>query len=450
MNISIRRRLATAMGLSLSTMTWHATLGRLQRSLVILGTVLMSGSISILADTKVAQIPPPPPPPQYGMPKPGFPAFSCPPVQPPSGAPTLGGDTIPPLPGDGPGCMPLTSREENNSPPYDGSQGDGTNPTDSSPDPISLATGNNRVDETDVMIPCPVLPLELRRSYNSLCSAQAEPLGYGWHHGYDWQVGLISSVVATQPILKDGNIYLSDPSLTGVADIMPRVQTVTQTFLLVQAMCNLNEAPYKGDYLWFMRKADGSFLACNPQNNRYEARSVWGGGYQVLVPGGVVYTFGANGLLSSISHPCGVQVTLEYESLPGSKPQLRTVRHSNGKCLEFQYSGTRLARINTPDPSVYVEYVHNGAGDLTDVVRHGVAASNTFRYVYQEDGEHSRHWLGKRRNPVGEEFSYRYRADSRPTAPAVMSKGPAGEYSTWLDFPDKGHTTMTLERDGET
>ncbi|MEI6516137.1 MAG: hypothetical protein WCO77_09170, partial [bacterium] len=248
----------------------------------------------------------------------------------------------------------------------------------------------------------------------------------------------------------NGKIYLDDPGLTASADILPRVSVVTQTFLVVEALCDLNGAKDEGDYLWFVKHTDGTFEACNAYTSRkrYRARTRTEGGYEILVPGGVVYVFDNAGKLSGITHPCGVNVSMEYEPfVEMTRPRLKYVRHSNGKFLEFQYSGQRLIRVNTPDPSVYVEYGQSH-DDLISVIRHGPQGGRTNSYSYKIEGGRSRHWMMSRKNANGEVFTYVYATSSGPTARAMTTHGPTGEYLTWFEYPDVGHTTVKQPRDG--
>ncbi|GAF97128.1 unnamed protein product, partial [marine sediment metagenome] len=57
-------------------------------------------------------------------------------------------------------------------------------------DPVGVISGNTRVDETDIVIPCPLIDLVFRRSYNSHLKRSfyhnyEERLGHLWTHSYD-------------------------------------------------------------------------------------------------------------------------------------------------------------------------------------------------------------------------------------------------------------------------
>jgi RHS repeat-associated protein len=305
-------------------------------------------------------------------------------------------------------------------------------------DPICLTTGNNRLDASDLEIPCPLIPLELRRSYNSVMLT-AEPLGYGWHHGYDWQAGVVTNMTS---------VPLSAGEWGRDGGMPSSAVTVVETCLVVQAVCDLSGGLYSGGILCFSKQADGTYKPASQQYNGYEARGVAGGGYEVVAPGGLVYAFGANGSLQRITHPAGPQVTLDY-GVTGGVSRLVKVRHSNGQYLDFQYAGGKLVRVNTPDPGVYVEYAQDTTGDLVGVTRHDGGRSYTSGYSYVREGYRSRHWLKSRTNSRGEVIDYEYASSSGPTALAVMNRGPAGVYEAWIDYVSDTFTRLRVQRDGE-
>ena len=297
-------------------------------------------------------------------------------------------------------------------------------------------------------MPCPLIPLEMRRSYNSVM-LNGQALGYGWHHGYDWQAGLMTNVPTVEVTNRGGRIYLTDGEEVQAGVLPPGSVKVKRTYLVVQAVCDLGLGKYEGDYLWFLRQADGTFRSVCGQYNRYEARAAAGGGYEVVAPGGLVYAFGTNGALLAITHPGGQQVALEYEAGPGGVQRLARVRHSNGQYLEYGYTGSRLTRVGTADPGVYVEYEQDGNGDLVGVERHERGVVHRAQYGYQVEFGRSRHWLVSRRNVNGEEFIYRYGTASGPSAPAVLNRGPNGEYEVWVEYVDSNVTRTREARDGE-
>ena len=186
---------------------------------------------------------------------------------------------------------------------------------------------------------------------------------------------------------------------------------------------------------------------------------------------GLVYTFGTNGFLAAITHPCGQGLTFAYGVPAGdTRSRLLSVTHSNGKYLQFQYAAGRLARVNTPDPAVYVVYVQDADGDLVAVVRHGAQGVWTTTYTYQigvPDGVNtpytpeyiaqmrsqdwqSNHWLVERVNGAGERFTYTYRSDPDAVAVALSVRGPQDEYATRLEYEDNNLTRVNALRDGKT
>jgi YD repeat-containing protein len=287
----------------------------------------------------------------------------------------------------------------------------------------------------------------MRRSYNSV-TLTGEPIGYGWHHGYDWQAGLMTNVPSVQITNDGGRIYLTDGIAVEPGVLPPGAVRVRQTFLVVQAVCDLNRGKYQGDYLWFVQQVDGTFRSCSSQYNRYEARVAVGGGYEVIVPGGLVYAFGTNGVLLTITHPAGQQVTLDYEAVSGGGQRLAKVRHSNGQYLEFHYAGAKLVRVTTPDPEVYVEYEQDGNGDLVAVTHHDGGRVDAASYTYVREAGRSRHWLRTRRNVNEEEFQYAYGTASGPSALTLMSRGPNGEYALWVEYV-ANHLTRTRFQRGD-
>lgn len=63
-------------------------------------------------------------------------------------------------------------------------------------DPVDVATGNKYEEVLDLSISTPGIPLEFRRSYNSL-QAQNGPLGYGWTHNFNMKI----TTFLTTPIM---------------------------------------------------------------------------------------------------------------------------------------------------------------------------------------------------------------------------------------------------------
>jgi YD repeat-containing protein len=258
---------------------------------------------------------------------------------------------------------------------------------DYSTDPINVLTGNCLLDETDIVIPCPGLDIVFVRAYNSLNRFTEGPLGPKWTHSYHWfitdraNVSYKGSAVANWKVLHAGD----------------------------------------GAMHWFRKTGDDQYDSPIEVNWRLTRTNDL---YRVSMPGGIVMTFGDEGMLDSIAHPSGATLSLEYDFYPartklhwqflaryaGSPArQLKRVVHSNGQYLEFEYDLFRLASVTTPSEHLTVEYSYDGLGQLTGRRR------ATSLGVYDTEYEYgSHHTLTRRVNDAGHGFRYEYVFETLP------------------------------------
>ena len=217
-------------------------------------------------------------------------------------------------------------------------------------DPIYPSSGNVGLDETDIVIPAPLLPLVFLRSYNSMSSANDE-MGHKWHHSYDWFVVQYTNTIT--------------------------IGTRTGRFAMVQALADGFSGAYEGDLHWFQ------WL---PDQNRYDSCGTDGltltnsdGLFVMNMPGGYSAHFNSSGALSSFEHAAGQRVVLTYDT----NSLATRIQHSNGQYLDLQYSGSLLTAVHTPATNFWIEYQYGG-GDLTNTIRHTPRGDFSMSYNYQK------------------------------------------------------------------
>ncbi len=404
-------------------------------------------------------------------------------LAPPAGQSTDGGGIplLPSNPSRNPQPVPAKPSGNNDSPTDDngtgspnagGGAGNGDAPK-TSKDPVYITSGNNLINEIDLVINCPFIDIVLQRTY---LSADRDQVGFGqgWHHNYDWQCGVIE---------RDDNINLpihhcstdfSPEDMYQIA-IPENAELVTSTSVVMQAL----SAPLSGggDFQWFEKK-----------NNQYKSfvrkkmTDRTGGGWNVTLPGGIVREFAEDGRLIEVRHSSGQKVILIYDptisiiSPTGFKrPRLNRVEHSNGQYLDFVYSGKHIIRVNTADPNLYIEYSYNNVGDLVKVIRHTLGGDFVTLYSYQSRyvisagrpswgvsvSSHSTstsslstgggmyqplHWLNARTNANGTAFLYTYKDDGGKTAFTVGVQASGGYYKHTLEYPASNHTRIIYDR----
>ncbi len=274
-------------------------------------------------------------------------------------------------------------------------------------DPINTINGNVAVDATDIAIPCPGVPLLMRRSYNSM-SSHDSALGARWGWSYDWHLSVSNTVFSGQ----------------------------TNTWCILRTG--------EGGEYSFPMLTNGTYGAPIEVNWRLVFTNQQ---YRVRMPGGIQYTFATNGLLDSIDDEWNNRVSLVYSNA-SSGSRLSRVEHCVGQYLALAYdSNDRVIAVNTPDPNLWVAYGYDTSGGLTNVVRHVGNASEATRYEY--DGG-TNHHIVKRVNSAGDAYNWTYstNASGHTTGKAIRSWVASNSLETALEYPAAGtpKTVVTLGR----
>ena len=262
-------------------------------------------------------------------------------------------------------------------------------PVSHTTEPINVIGGNALFNESDLVIPCPGMPLEFARYYNSLIT-NAGTLGQGWSHSYAWSLTIDEqSVRATTA---GGRQYWFDG-------------TTGTTF----------SAPFENNWR----------LAFT--NNIY----------QVTLPGGVSYRFGTNGTLERIQDVWSNALFLAYTNT-GSAEQLISVSSTNGIALSFTYTNERLSRIDTPSSNLWIEYQYDAYGKLTSSVRTAGAEISRTLYLY---GANS--LITQRVNAAGTCFAHSYSTNDNK---AIGLKVDGTYYEHSVEYPSADTSTVTYAR----
>ena len=203
-------------------------------------------------------------------------------------------------------------------------------------DPINTITGNMLLDETDLHIASPGVPLLLSRHYISGLDYTNGPLGEKWTHSLNWWV---SESTNTRTV---GTATITNECLDVRAGS-------GKTYQLVKHSTNDSWTAYR-DVNWSAEKLT---------NDTYE----------LTVPPTTKMLFATNGVLTSVSDLWENDIALTYTNLSGVQ-RLAEVEHSNGKKLTFTYSGSLVSRIDTPSTNLYACYYYNASNELTNVVIH--------------------------------------------------------------------------------
>jgi RHS repeat-associated protein len=271
-------------------------------------------------------------------------------------------------------------------------------------------------------------------------------------------------------------LVCDDPAPDGTGNSYARF-TLSEspvTFLMLQALSNPYPARtyggpgWAGDYYMFQKHQDGTYGSYN----EYRAVALPNEqGWEIRTPGGLVNAFDDVGRLVQIRHASGHQIDVTCLEGDFTNPQGYTrykidkVEHSNGKYLEFVWSGNRIWQVKTPDPNIYVEYVIDPVeGDLQEVNRHTARGtfSTTYRYRYrmyselypegsgQDEELYSLHWLRERINANGDVFTYTYEDTFEASARATGMDVNGSLYKTIMEYPAVGTTIEKYVRDGTT
>ena len=273
-------------------------------------------------------------------------------------------------------------------------------------DPINTINGNVSVHATDITIPCPGLPLEFRRSYNSTADHQG-PLGHRWTHSFNMSLWRTNSV------------------FNGVTSVWRMVRTDG------------------GSQHAFRANTNGSFSSPTTLNWHLAATN---GGYLLTVPGDVRYRFNSNGVLQSIADGWQNTLTMTYTNdFPDH--QLTRVEHGNGQALVFKYGQHGLEEVLSPSTNLRMSFEFNEGGELAMATRHVGADAFPTAYTYDPDANHS---LLSSRNPAGQTTEWRYQTNAlgQATSQAVESSVQSVYYHGTVVAGTNNSTTVTYTQRG--
>jgi RHS repeat-associated protein len=199
-------------------------------------------------------------------------------------------------------------------------------------DPVNTRTGAFVTAGTDLVLPGPGLPLELRRSYSSTDDRRGS-LGRGWTHAYDMGIE---------------------------RDAIGRILVRTETGFRV---------PFD------VVEDTGEILT--PPGITSELRRVDGGGYELTRRDGRVVTFDSDGRATALRDRNGLTTTLTYDEAG----RLTAVTDPVDRSLTLTWEGERMVGASLPDGRA-VTYRYE-ADLLVEVVD---LRGNSERYAYDAAG----------------------------------------------------------------
>lgn len=273
-------------------------------------------------------------------------------------------------------------------------------------DPIGVLDGSVIKESTDVVIPCPGLPLWFKRSYRSTLDKNG-PLGNRWTHSYNWRLSETNTVFGA-----DTNTWQILLAANG------------KEYWFCQITNGVYESPF--DQTWLLVET----------NSKHE----------VTMPGGVVYTFGTNGMVETIEDLWQNTLAMTYTNVSSSN-LLARVEHSNGQYLDLTYSGNKLSRVDTPNTNFYVQYSYNSNEELTNVTRSISGDDQVTTYSYDASTNHS---MTQMVNAISQVYAWEYatNAAGETTSVGTGSVVAAQYFKGTLDFSaaNQAYTTITFER----
>ena len=250
--------------------------------------------------------------------------------------------------------------------------------------PVDIPTGKVFTDKIDFELPGPI-PLVWERTWYST-SQYAGPLGYGWHHNYDWAIIPREWEGQLEVRMGDGR-YVSFPSL------------------------EVGESSYnRQDKLTLFRDEKGYFI----RNERYE-----------------YYRFdesrGKEWPLIRISNDSGQQVTLSYDEFGA----LTQIVDCCGRVLSIETDFfNRITAIHGPHPDkegetfIMMRYAYDDVGDM---VKTWDALDHDASYAY------ANHLLVRETDRNGLSFYFEYDGVDH-NAKCVHTWGDGGIYDHKLTY----------------
>ena len=286
-----------------------------------------------------------------------------------------------------------------------------------SKEPINTISGYMHREEIDVVIPCPGLSLEFERAYNSGIDYTNGPLGPRWSHTYDWGASETSIVVTT----------IEENITNDVLEIRTGGgETISLSWMIT-------------NHRW----------QCTLDNG-WRAYEATNSGYDLYLPGCILYAFDSNGVLQSISEQWNNELTLTYtNSYPTQL--LSRVEHNNGQYLDFTYQSNMLVTLNTPSTNFTISYSYNDQDELTNVTRSTSSGNFSTTYAYDSVTNWHNHSLTQRVNAAGDVFSYGYATNSSGQISSQctnMVLGASYYKHTLAHYTDSDYARITYERSG--
>jgi len=236
---------------------------------------------------------------------------------------------------------------------------------------LNLSTGNLVVTATDSVVPGPKLAQVFRRTYNSLGSSGAGPLGTR-----AWSLNTIQTLEETAPgevtlVEGDGSrlvFRLKDGAYVAPPSVWMTLTSVT------------------GTYAWRIERRDGIVyefdrVTVNGQTQNRLRRMSEPNGNAIL------YTYDAGGALVSVGSPAVGSASLIYDA-----GRLKEIRDAAGRVVKYGYdAGGRLTTVTDP-ANLNLTYSYDSAGRIITITD---AGGRAVQFTYDGQGRVSSYtWRG--------------------------------------------------------
>ena len=209
-------------------------------------------------------------------------------------------------------------------------------------EPIDVISGASTLNETDVVIPAPGIPLSFRRWYDS-SNTNVGTLGKGW------------SCILDCSLLKTNTLFLG----------------ATNSWLVLGL---------DGQKYWKELSVTNSGHALRGTLD-WQVVQETNGTYDAVLPQGVTYRFDTNGVLTSLDTDFGNHVSLTRTNLSGQSVVTR-MDHNSGTHLDFTYVSNLLVSVSTPSTNLIIRYSYDPNGLLTHVTQTVATVQYATLYSY--------------------------------------------------------------------
>lgn len=286
---------------------------------------------------------------------------------------------------------------------------------------VDVTTGAVGLETTDLFIPSPHIPMEIKRIYKGQ-QEEFGPLGYGWVFNYNQYLQMYEEFKIVE--------YRGDG--------------YHQIYNFTENNPDAMVPSFDGDPLIYYNLEDGYYTPASQFNTstlRRQTRIL----YTVTSEDGTVYEYfgykapwrkseGPNfGKLTSIKDPHGNRIRLNYSK----NGNLSKVWDSFGRMLTFQFTGELLTRVTDPlGRTITYEYDEN-----KNLIK--VKGLNGSEETYTYDKSHR---LTSWKNALGRTIIYSYNSEGK-VIQSVQSDGSAKR--TYTYYPDQ-RKTIVVDRDGAT